>query len=90
MADRARPIVTDDELAAEAMGADPDPVVPDDAVPFTVARLDGLLPGWYMPAPGPIRRTRTRAVVVATLVLALLVVNGVGLCVTSGWPEIAW
>ncbi len=85
--------VTDEELAAEAMAADPDVDVPDDAVPFG-GRIDehrpGLLPEWYMPSPRSFRRTRPRTVAVVGLVLALLVVNAAGLCVTYGWPEIAW
>jgi hypothetical protein len=82
--------VIDEELTAEAMAADPDVIVPDDAVPFGVSETEGLLPEWYMPAHGPIRRTRPRVVAVATLVLSLLIVNAAGLCVTYGWPEIAW
>jgi hypothetical protein len=81
--------ISDDELAAEAMAADPDAVVPDDAVPFGEPESPGLLPDWYMPAPG-FRRTRPRVAVIAGLILALLVVNATGLCVTYGWPEIAW
>jgi hypothetical protein len=27
---------------------------------------------------------------VAGIVAALVIVNGAGLCVTYGWPEIAW
>jgi hypothetical protein len=80
----------DEELTAEAMAADPDLIVPGDAVPFGVSESEGLLPEWYMPMLGPIRRTRTRVVAVTGLVLSLLVVNAAGLCVTYGWPEIAW
>ena len=85
--------VTDEELAAEAMAADPDVEVPDDAVPFRERigeQPDGLLPAWYMPAPRSFRRTRPRVAAVVGLVLALLLVNAAGLCVTFGWPEIAW
>jgi hypothetical protein len=82
--------VTAEELTAEAMAADPDVVVANDAIPFGVTESEGLLPDWYMPMRGPIRRTRTRVVAVAGLVLSLLIVNAAGLCVTYGWPEIAW
>ena len=82
--------VTAEELTAEALAADPDVVVANDAVPFGVSEFEGLLPDWYMPMLGPIRRTRTRVVAVAGLVLSLLIVNAAGLCVTYGWPEIAW
>jgi hypothetical protein len=82
--------VIDEELTAEAMAADPDVVVPHDAVPFGGADSVGLLPDWYMPGLGPIRRTRPRVAAVSALVLSLLIVNAAGLCVTYGWPEIAW
>ena len=82
--------LTVEELTAEAMAANPDVDVPDDAVPFGVSESEALLPAWYMPMRGPVRRTRTRVVAVAGLVLSLLIVNAAGLCVTYGWPEIAW
>ena len=80
--------ITDEELEAEALAADPDAPIDADAEPFGGA--NGLLPDWYMPATGPIRRTRARALAVAGIVLSLAVVNGAGLCVTYGLPEIAW
>jgi hypothetical protein len=89
--------VTDEELAVEALAADPDVDVPDDAVPFEERfgerigeHPGGLLPDWYMPPPRSFRRTRPRVVAAVGLVLALLLVNVAGLCVTYGWPEIAW
>jgi hypothetical protein len=41
-----------------------------------------------MPAPGGFSRTRKRAAIVVLLIVALLVVNAVGLCVTNGHLEI--
>lgn len=82
--------ITDEELAAEALAADPDAPIADDAEPFDVGTGAGLLPEWYMPTAGPVRRTRTRRIVVAGIIVFLLLVNGVGLCVTYGVPEIAW
>ncbi len=82
---------TDDELSALALAADPDMSIPDDAVPFGRPVGDGaLLPEWYMPVPGSFRRTRLRVVAVAAIIGSLVLVNGAGLCVTYGWPEIAW
>lgn len=82
---------TDDELAELAMAADPDAPIDPDAVPFGRGSADGsALPGWYMPATGPIRRTRPRVVAVVAIILAFLIVDGAGFCVTNGWPEIAW
>jgi len=80
-----------DELTAEALAADPDAPVDDDAEPFTDGSPGaGLLPEWYMPAPASTRRTRPRVLMVGALIAALIVVNGAGLCVTYGVPEIAW
>ena len=82
---------TDDELAELALAADPDAPIADDAVPFGQAERDrSLLPEWYMPAPSSVRRTRPRVLAVAVIVASLIVVNGAGLCVTYGFPEIAW
>ncbi len=80
--------ISDEELTALALAADPDAVVDDDAVPFGRDEApDGLLPGWYMPRP--MRRAgRGRRVVFAVFIGALIAVNGVGLCVTYGLPEI--
>ena len=82
---------TDDELSDLALTADPDAPIPDDAVPFgQTDRNRALLPEWYMPAPSALRRTRPRAVAVSVIIASLIVVNGAGLCVTYGLPEIAW
>jgi hypothetical protein len=84
-------VFTDDELTMLALAADPDATIPDDAVPFGQSSTDGaLLPDWYMPVPGSIRRTRPRVVAVVGIIASLVVVNGAGLCVTYGLPEIAW
>jgi hypothetical protein len=87
--------LSDEELTALALAADPNAVVDDDAVPFGGrapggAEGDALLPDWYMPAPMLRRAGRTRRVVLAGIIGALLVVNAAGLCVTYGLPEIAW
>ena len=82
--------ITDEELEAEALEADPHAPIDDDAAPFGGVPDPGLLPAWYMPVNGPIRRTRSRRVVVVGIIVALLAVNGAGLCVTYGVPEIAW
>lgn len=82
---------TDEELAELALAADPDAPIDADAVPFgQPARDAALLPEWYMPVPGPVRRTRPRVVAVSAIIASLILVNGAGLCVTYGLPEIAW
>ena len=82
--------ITDEELAAQAMAADPNAPIDDDAEPFGGRPDAGLLPQWYMPFNGPVRRTRSRQIAVIGIIVSLLVVNGAGLCVTYGLPEIAW
>ena len=83
--------ITDEELTALALAADPDLPIDTDAVPFGHNPADGaLLPEWYMPGATSFRRTRPRAVAVAVIIGSLLVVNAAGLCVTYGLPEIAW
>lgn len=82
------------ELEAEALAADPDAPLPDDAV--SLWALDApegepLLPGWYMPPPagGPSRHSRGRKRVVYLLVAAFLLINAAGLCSTYGHVVIA-
>ena len=83
---------TDDELAALALAADPDQPLDPDAVALSEATGSpyGLLPDWYMPAPMSAGRGSTRRWVLGVFVLGLLVINCAGLCVTYGFPEIAW
>ena len=85
-------VFTDDELTALALAADPDQPLDDDAAPISrvVESPEGLLPDCYMPAPMSARRGATRRWLVGAIVLVLLVINGAGLCVTYGFPEIAW
>lgn len=85
------PAISDEELATLALAADPDMPIDADAAPFGVGEAGpDLLPSWYMPAPRGYRRTPGRRLAVVGVIAALLVVNGAGLCVTYGWPEIAW
>lgn len=82
--------ITDEELTALALAADPDAPLDDDAVPLSSLMVEypELLPSWYMPAPGGFTRSRRRGAVVVLIVVALVAVNAVGLCVTSGRLEI--
>src|SRR4051794_27145645 len=86
--------VTDDELTALALAADPDVAVDDDAIPFwdlAIPATDSLLPYWYMPSPmsGARRLRGWRRRVVIALVLAFVLIDGVGLCSTYGFVGIA-
>lgn len=81
--------LTDAELSALALAADPDAVLDSDAVPLAVVLgtdSPAALPSWYMPAPmsgaAPLRGWR-RAVV-GLVIAAFLTITGYGLCNTYG------
>ena len=84
-------IISDDELAALALAADPNTPIDADAVPFAPADDMGLslLPEWYMPAMS-LRRSTPRTVVMASVAVALFVINVGGVCVTYGIPDPVW
>ncbi|HUF85433.1 MAG TPA: hypothetical protein VMQ81_12675 [Acidimicrobiia bacterium] len=81
--------VSDDELTALALAADPDVEMDDDAV-CLADLLDSpaprLLPEWYMRAPmGPARPLRGwRRGVVLLVVASFLLITAAGLCNTYG------
>lgn len=80
-------VITDEELTALALAANPHVLVPADAVPFRDGRADeGLLPSWYFPSPaaGPRRVRGWRRRVVMLLVIAFVLVSASGLCCTYG------
>ena len=85
----------DEELAREALAADPDTAVPDDAVSIWEVlgtEVDSLLPSWYMPTPmacGAASTSRAKRVIVLLLVIAFLVIDAYGLCSTYGQITIA-
>ncbi len=88
------PALPDDELSVLALGAEPHDPFTVDAEPFGLDAAPGgtLLPAWYMPPPqrSAADRTPGRLVAVGAVVVSLVLLNGVGLCVTYGIPEIAW
>lgn len=82
--------VTDDELAAEALAADPEAGVGADAVDFwelTGSAPNRVLGDWYMAtAAGGTRLVHGwRRHVVLVVVLAFLAIDAYGLCNTYGW-----
>jgi hypothetical protein len=87
--------ITDEELTAEALAAEPEDLS-DDAVPWTDVvdddgeRLD-LLPGWYMPAPmiGGRMLDGWRRRLALIIIVAFLAINAAGLCSTYGIIELA-
>jgi hypothetical protein len=82
--------ISDEELSALALAADPDPTSDDDAVPLR--SLDGeessLLPDWYMPIAQSRARSDWRAVVAIAIAVGLVLINAFAICVTYGFPEI--
>jgi hypothetical protein len=86
--DEAWAPMSDEELTALALAADPDTPVEADAVPLwelTGTKTDGPLPEWYMPAAaGGQLLTGWRLVPPVLVVGSLLTINACGLCITYG------
>ena len=81
--------ISDDELTELAMAADPDAILPSDAVP--IAEVLGtshssLLPDWYMPAAAgvPSYGRRWKRTVAIVIIVAFVAINAAGLCSTYG------
>ena len=82
--------VTDEELTALALAADPDAGLADDAVclwDLLGATGPGRLPEWYMPAAmegaRPPRKRWHRRVALMVIV-SFLLIDAFGLCITYG------
>jgi hypothetical protein len=81
--------ISDEELTALALAADPDAPIADDAVNLWELDRDedddALLPAWYMPSPRGARRlTGWRRRVAILLIVAFLLIDAYGLCSTYG------
>ncbi len=79
--------VSDDELTALALAADPDTAVAPGAVSIW-AEVDAephLLPAWYMPRPRRRVSSRRQRIVIGVVVAAFLLIDAAGLCSTYGW-----
>ncbi len=78
--------LTEDDLTAQALAADPDEPLSPFAVPFRTEATKGadLLPEWYMPAVVPGRSTPARRAVALAVVVAAVTINALGLCITYG------
>lgn len=82
--------IDDEELAAEALAADPDAEVGEDAVPLVDATggasMLGVLPGWYMPPAiaGTRLLTGWRRRIVLLIVASFILIDAYGLCSTYG------
>lgn len=82
--------LTDEELTAMALAADPNTPLSPDAVPWSPIQTQSMpLPPWYMPAAVAYRSSTRARVVVAALILGFLTIDAFGLCVTSGFITIA-
>ena len=82
---------SDDELSALALAADPDAPIDEDAKPWYLTSNLGsqLLPEWYMPIPMSRGRGRVSKVAAISVVVGMVVVCAFGLCVTSGFLQLA-
>ena len=85
----AFPVISDDELTALALSADPDLPLDPDAVPIGVylANSAAPLPEWYM-APVMARHSgRRQKAVILAVVGSFVLIEAFGLCSTYGqWP----
>lgn len=78
--------VSEGELVALALAADPDAGPTEDAVPVDVylGSQPSLLPLWYMPRPLARPGSKWRVVVVVAVVAVFLAIEAAGLCSTFG------
>jgi hypothetical protein len=78
--------LSDEELTALALAADPAEPLPDDAVPMSVhlAGLGPPLPLWYMPPALRHDGRRWTKPLVLAVVAAFLLTDALGLCNTYG------
>jgi hypothetical protein len=77
--------IDDDQLAALALAADPDQPIDPNAQPFVMRDVSGPLPSWYMPAPAMRAQEPWQVAVVLFVVGTLLLISGLGLCITYGY-----
>ncbi len=90
-ADDVSESLTDEELTALALSADPRPAFDPATPPWHAGYRDALelLPQWYMPAPHGRRAGTGTRVAVAVIVASFVLINALGLCVTYGIVTLA-
>ena len=78
--------ISDDELTALALAADPNEPLDIAAVPLDayLGTAKGPLPEWYMPPVAARRLGRLARVAVLTVVTAFFLIEAAGLCNTYG------
>jgi hypothetical protein len=83
--------LTDEELTALALAADPDAPLPEGAVPIGVhlATFGPSLPLWYMPPAVRRGDRRWQTPLVVAVVSAFLLIDLLGLCNTYGVLSLA-
>jgi len=83
--------ITDEELTALALAADPDRPLDPEAVPLSVylAQVPGLLPQWYMPQATASCGSRWRTSIVLAVIVAFVLIEAWGLCSTYGQVVLA-
>lgn len=83
--------LSEEELTALALAADPDGVVADGALPLPLylGSLPLMLPQWYMPPAISSTAKRWRTVLVLVLVVAFVMIDAWGLCSTYGSVTLA-
>ncbi len=89
--------LSDAELTALALAADPDEPLGPDAVPLSVylsqvpglAQVSGLLPSWYMPEAMATTGRRWRTPIILAIILAFVMIEAWGLCSTYGQVVLA-
>jgi hypothetical protein len=83
--------LTDAELTALALAADPDAPIAEGAVPIGIhlAQIGSALPLWYMPPVARRGGSRWRAPFVVAAVSAFLLIDLLGLCNTYGILSLA-
>jgi hypothetical protein len=83
--------LSDEELTALALAADPDAPLAPDAVPLTLGlhSFGAALPLWYMPPATARVGGRWRTPFVVAIVGAFLLIEALGLCNTYGVLSLA-
>lgn len=83
--------ISDEELTALALAADPDERLAPDAVAIDLQPpiFAGALPAWYMPPVMARAAIGWRKPVVLSIILALVLIDALGLCITYGQLVVA-
>jgi hypothetical protein len=83
--------ISDEELTALALAADPNAPIDADAVPWRggPASHQSLLPDWYMPSPIAVRHSRATQFTIIFIIAGFVLIDAFGLCITSGFLSLA-